>query len=386
MERIIKILTGILASVVCGGEFPAEDVAALSEQELEKLIRLGEKHGLSHMLTFAFSMHPETILENNRKKQMEQNLLLAVFQGEQMGYELENLCKTLEAAGILHIPLKGAVIRNSYPEAWMRTSCDIDILVKEADLQRTLDLLIKKGYQMGEHGRHDVSLYSPTSVHLELHFALVEQGRANGADAVLRSVWEQSQCADGWKYRMEMDDSVYYFYHLAHMAKHVEIGGCGMRTFLDLWILEHQIPHDQEKRTQLLKKGGLLQFADCAKTLAEIWFSGANMDPVSQIFQSFVITGGIYGSDENRVAVQQQKRGGKIQYALSKIFLPYEELSIHYPIVKKHKVLLPAMELCRWCKLLVGGFGRSLSELRLNFNLSQEQIQSAEELLKKIGL
>ncbi|MBO4954226.1 MAG: nucleotidyltransferase family protein, partial [Clostridia bacterium] len=33
------------------------------------------------------------------------------------------------------MPLKGAVIRQYYPEPWMRTSCDIDIHVKKDRLE-----------------------------------------------------------------------------------------------------------------------------------------------------------------------------------------------------------------------------------------------------------
>lgn len=55
--------------------------------------------------------------------------------------ELEQIGKTLEKANIPFILLKGSVIRKYYPESWMRTSCDIDILVNELDLNSAIRLL-----------------------------------------------------------------------------------------------------------------------------------------------------------------------------------------------------------------------------------------------------
>ena len=54
--------------------------------------------------------------------------------------EYENLCSAFEKAQIPFLPLKGSVIRKYYPEAWMRTSCDIDILVHDEDVGRAKEI------------------------------------------------------------------------------------------------------------------------------------------------------------------------------------------------------------------------------------------------------
>ena len=48
-------------------------------------------------------------------------------------------CNALEKAQIPFVPLKGSVIRKYYPEAWMRTSSDIDVLVHKEDVEKTTD-------------------------------------------------------------------------------------------------------------------------------------------------------------------------------------------------------------------------------------------------------
>ena len=55
-------------------------------------------------------------------------IIKAIYRHAQLSYEYVAVCDALETAQIPFIPLKGSVLRKWYPEPWMRTSCDIDIL------------------------------------------------------------------------------------------------------------------------------------------------------------------------------------------------------------------------------------------------------------------
>ena len=112
-------------------------------------------------------------------------------------YEYMRLCDTLETAKIDHLPLKGSIIREYYPESWMRTSCDIDILVHEQDLDRAVQTLCETlGYHTeGEREYHDISLFSPSGIHLELHFNILEN--TERIDGLLSRVWEFSKPIKG---------------------------------------------------------------------------------------------------------------------------------------------------------------------------------------------
>ena len=186
---------------------------------------------------------------------------------------------------------------------------------------------------------------------------------------------------------MMLTDEMFYFYHIAHMAKHFENGGCGIRPFLDLWILEHGVEHDDTKRNVLLEQGGLLTFANAGRQLSAVWFDGAKHNEVTEQMQSYILFGGVYGTLDNRVAVHQNKQGGKIRYIMSRIFMPYDSLKFSYPILNKHKWLTPIMEIRRWLRLLrKDRMKQSLHELNVNKTMSQEQIAGIADLLQKLGL
>ena len=123
---------------------------------------------------------------------------MSVYRNEQIKYAYNQICDIFNNESIPYIPLKGSVIRPYYPEESMRTSCDIDILVREENLKTAIDALVKKGFKCGERHYHDVSLFSEAHVHLELHFNIQEN--IDKLDAVLKDAWQYAKLTDGSKY------------------------------------------------------------------------------------------------------------------------------------------------------------------------------------------
>ena len=103
--------------------------------------------------------------------------------------------------------------------------------------------------------------------------------------------------------------------------------------------------------------------------------------------QSYILSGGVYGVRDNYVSVNQIKRGGKIKYALSRIFLPYNVLKYIYPVIQKHKWLTPVFEVVRWFSLVFGGKLRtSVRELAFNSKIDSDKADETRAFLKEIGI
>ena len=76
-----------------------------------------------------------------------------------------------------------------------------------------------------------------------------------------------------------------------------------------------------------------------------------------------------------------------MKYLFSRVFLPYDSIKFHYPILEKHRWLMPFMQVRRWFKLIfLGGLKRSVNEISINATLSKEQQDSTQQLLKQLGL
>ncbi len=384
-QRTIQILFALLRSAICGMKLTEEERSYYSPELLSDLLKISSKHDLAHLLVFGLKRNELISKENS---DIEKCILKAVYRYERLRYEYENLCTALEKAQIPFLPLKGAVIRNYYPEPWMRTSCDIDILVHSEDLEKAVSYLVRnQHYIEKERATHDVSLFSQAGIHVEIHFDLVEEGRAKNAIDVLQSVWESAALHENSAYWYEMTDAYFYFYHIAHMAKHFENGGCGIRPFIDLWILDHMKDVDISARDELLSQGGLLKFANASRALSEVWFDGKKPDERSLQMQEFLLHGGVYGSTDNRVALQQKKKGGRMGYVLSRIFIPYAKLKRYYPVLEKHRWLMPLMQIRRWFMLLNPDVAKMAKrEMAINGNLAKTKTDEMNSFLDDIGL
>lgn len=348
----------------------------------EELLKLSAKHDLSHLVADALdkqsALGADTVSQALKKQRYR-----AVLRYEQLNYELEAVNQCFAEARLPFIPLKGAVIRAYYPEPWMRTSCDIDILVHPEDVDRAVQLLCDKlGYQYKGKGTHDVSLFAPCGLHVELHFDTVEQGRASKANEVLSHVWEHTE----GEIACRMSDAMFYFYHIAHMAKHVEEGGCGVRSFMDLWLLMHAVEYDKAERRALLESGGLARFAEAAEQLADYWFSGAEPSSFICDLEEFILHGGAYGTVATRTAVHQHKNG-RWKTLWETIIPPYSDLKLQYPVLQTKSWLYPFYVLYRIGTKLQRK-ERKLAGKRLQqmTSVGNEERRSVADLLNGLGL
>ena len=360
----------------------------ITSATLIELFKLSKKHDLVHLIANALEKNKLFSEDQNIKKRFIQERNLAIFRYEQQRYELERICATLENAKISFIPLKGVVIREYYPEPWMRTSCDIDILVQEKELDKAADMLCEElGYKKEDkRSANELSLYTDSGVHLELHYDLTE-GNKYGAE-ILSNVWKYALLKENNNHHYLLTNEFFYYYHIAHMVKHFENGGCGVRTFLDLWLINKYVSFNEEKSEELLKESGFLQFEQASKKLAGVWFNQLDLDELTSRLADYILVGGIYGSIQNMVSIQQAKKGGKVKYILSRIFISNKELKIKYPILQKRPYLIPFYHVKRWIKPLTQKESnkRSMGVLTETSSVKSEDKKSKEKLLADLGL
>ncbi len=388
MATLTETMMNTIAMEVCGKQVDSESFRALSEEELKKLFTLSKRHDVAHIVGNAL-IKCGALPDGEIKKAFEKEVFTAIYRYEKLNYEMGEIRRALTEAGIMFLPLKGTVIRKFYPAPWQRTSCDIDVLVREEDLKRAIFVLESSAEYVRESkniGGHDAQLLSKSGMRLELHYNLLGDEVVGSSAAFFKDIWNYAEAADGTS-ELSLTDGAYYCYHIAHMAKHFVYGGCGVRTVLDVWILNHKLVFDENERRKLLDKCGLGTFASYVEQLAEIWFGDRPHNDTTEGLEYFVLKGGVYGTVENRVYVQRNKEGGKFRFFLSRIWLPYDVLKFQYPVLKKHKGLLPIYEIRRWFRLLSKGRAKScLGELKISSKSGDENVMKMQKLLEDLKL
>ena len=388
-QTVPNTLFALLRTAVCGAPLPDFGGEPLPEELVRQIWALDKRHDMAHLAGEVLLREQLLPPDSPEAAGFERQRTTAVFRYAQLNAELERICAVLERAEIPHLPLKGSVLRRLYPEPWMRTSCDIDVLVRREQLEAAADALVAQlSYRKEALSSHDLPLFSPGGVHLELHYDLIEERMDERAAGALLTVWESASLQAGCRYRYEMSDEMFYFYHIAHMAKHFQNGGCGIRPLLDLWILDNRVtPRNPAARDALLEQGGLLPFATAARQLSHVWFDGAQPDDLTRQMEQFILFGGVYGTEQNRITVQHDRKGGKLRYILSRIFMPYDSLVFLYPVLRKHKWLLPVCEVRRWLRLLQPARAkRTMRELHTSQHIDRQQVESTAAMMRRLGL
>lgn len=386
--NIFKLFFSLLRSEIISFSLLDNKKNLITPESLLDLYKLSKTHDLAHLL--ANALDKNGLLDDSdlsKKFRMERNL--AVYRYEQMQYELDEFCNILEGEKIEFIPLKGSVIRKYYPEPWMRTSCDIDILVRQDQIKNVVDILTKKyGYTYAIQTQHDYSLYSPSGVHIELHFILIFHDKTG--DEFTKRVWESAVNEDGYLYKKKMPDDLFFTYHIAHMAQHVlEGGGCGIKPFIDTLIIQDKMGITLEQSKEALERCGLYTFAQKVVQLSKYWFYGEEIDDTLQEFERYVLNGGVYGTLDNKISVGASRKKGRLGYILKRLFVPYRSLCLLYPSLKKCPILFPFYQVRRWFRLLkkngvkVSG---AVRELKGVSEVDKETQVKMDKMLQDLGL
>ncbi len=387
MKQTLEKVFFALLGYELGKELSNETKNLITQDILKPLYVLSKKHDLAHLICDALDKNGFLIEGNDVKKVYENERLIAIYRHEQLTYESQKVFDALEYLNIPYIPLKGVILKKLYKEEWMRTSVDVDVLIQQSNLNKVAEYLVSQcNFKQDAVGAYDAIFVSPNGFHIEMHFDLITEYDNKDAHNLLSNVWDFA-FRQGESYRYELQDDCFYYYHLAHMARHFIDGGCGVRPFLDVWVLNNLTSYNKEKRYKFLEKGNLINFANACETLTSIWFNNGEHTKETLLFQEYVLQGGVYGTTDNKIVINQGKKGSKFKYLLSRIFMPYSELKERYPILKKHKVLYPFMLIRRCFDIIFKKDTKRIkSEISKNNSVNKNQQRDIKNLINYLGL
>ena len=286
MRTCSQLLLYLLTCAIRGESADAVLSTPMSDAEINDVYQLAEKHDLAHLIGVA--LERAEAKDKQRYKPFFSASIKAAYRYEWLRGEQEKIFDLLEQKGIPYIPLKGAVIRALYPEPWHRTSCDVDILIPEERLEEALAAFESDlAYTRGRRGVYDVSLTAPNGVHLELHFDI------HGEYVDRSEFWADARQVTARDYQFALSTEMLILAHIAHMAKHFVSGGCGVRPFLDLWLMKEKLQYDAKKLSQMLDSHHLSEFGEVVFGIVSVWFDQKAPTETEMMAQDIILFGGV---------------------------------------------------------------------------------------------
>lgn len=358
----------------------------LTDVNLEALFSLSKSHDLSHIVYYELNKRIDH-WEGDIYRKFKQQYDLALFRHIKREITIEQIRAILEDAKIPFVFLKGVVLMDYYPESWMRTSSDIDVLVHKKDHFNACKAFANAGMTW-LHNDYNCSVYETVErYHVELHHTLNEAEYRPDIATILDKVWNYSSPKQAEHEEYTMHDDMFYFSLIVHAFKHLSHGGCGVRFFLDLWILDHMENADIVGRSKLIEQAKLSAFDLQSKLLANHWLSGLADNSTISDYENYVLLGGVYGTVVQDIAFRKIKRTTGLRYYLSRVFLPYKAMSFSYPIIRKFPVILPFCWIVRWFSLFNPQKRRkALDEIRIERATDQDATNRIKALIEKLEL
>lgn len=361
-----------------------------TEEVWENIYRLSQFHKIQSLIFHAVQKlpkeqrPPESIL----KKIQQAGSLEIARDTVQKAAQME-LLTAFEKAGIAVLPLKGFLIKQFYPDTSMRMMADLDILFPVEKEKETEGVLTALGY-VCEHkdSHHSVYMRHPF-MNIEMHYNMI--GNDSLLDAYYDNIWERLEIEPGMSYIYRLKWEDFYIFMIAHLAKHFQGGGSGIRSVIDVQQFLNKMEEklDWKYINEELRKIELTQFEQHMRNLTAIWFGGEKETEFYAQLREFIQNSGIYGTLKNlgvQRAVRAGRKGwkGKMQMWLNVIFLPYKEMKMQYPYLLKCPVLLPIAWIQRFFRTI---FLRRKKAKRIlsSMNAERDVVKAHQELFEKLG-
>ncbi len=199
IERAIKARELLLAAIRPGGQVGGAGLfAAATPADWRELLRLARAHQIEALLyegirALGVAIAPE----------IAQSLRMAHFgsagRNGRIFHRLSRVLESFHDARVPVIPLKGAYLaQHVYANIAFRPMCDVDLLVREEDLRRTEDLLLKLGFDKRnmlveaiDEANHFVYTHPEHDLCIEVHWGLIPV--TSGIRVDIDGVWQRSR-------------------------------------------------------------------------------------------------------------------------------------------------------------------------------------------------
>ncbi len=379
-DLLIKIIASVLL------ERPLEEAVknSITNEKILELYNLSKPQDLAHILHIALCRNNLLDNEFHASALLQRQEIMALYRYETMKYESDRIYNVLYKNNIPFVPLKGAYIRKFYPEEYMRTSCDVDVFVKKEHARRACQVICNElSYTETERSSHDIALHNQKGdFHVELHFSLI-MGELDKADEFLENAWDYVDTSIDSSKGAKLTNEFFFTYFIAHTAKHFMHGGCGIRPFMDLYLIRKNMQFDENVLSLYLDKSGMTKFTKGAIELSQAWFGDKEHTNVSSTMQDFLFESGVYGSQENFVAMRKVQNKGLV----NRLFLPYKQMKRFFPKLEKMPVLLPYYWGVRLVNVITSGRTmRTINEIQTTTSMSEDKVNAMKALCNELGM
>lgn len=252
-----------------------------------------------------------------------------------------------------HIFLKGSSLQDLYPDRNLRLLGDIDVLVREKDINKAIKVFKENGFIFDERADHHIS-FKYKNLEIELHHRIVEYNHP--LYHFFKEPFANASVEDNHTYALDNDYNLVFI--ISHYLKHLR-NGSGLRSLCDIYLMMLKKEINIDKVYQIFIDNGYEKFFICVLSAIDIIFAYRPFEfensPYAEELISYSLNSGIHGFGANNDYIKNRQVSvtkNRFVYLLKTWFVPIKVLFSYYPWTKSI-ILIPFGYIARLFHLLI---------------------------------
>ena len=352
-EQLLSLLT-----IAIHGGVPAYET--FSSMNGEELFNLALQQDVYSILYTTLNKYREELkLDEQIMRRWKEATLYMAARQMMMINGIRTILVLFESNGIPVISLKGLVLKQLYSQPELRNMSDIDLLIDEKNIEKSIELLSTQGYlpkskDLNNPRYMHIVMEKSGSFSVELHRTLWHPTIMKTKDDQiwLNHIWQNKRLVtmEGFQFNaLSLEDELINL--IVHLARHVMESGAQLRQLCDfvLFIKCYRNMLDFEYVDQTIKSMELYTFYQNLFTTCHM-FLGLTIPINNDILdKSEILINLIYSSLTNKQAIDKSKSWRTI--SSSNTFACYNKvlislvsgLDIGLQFIRKIKVILKSI-------------------------------------------
>jgi len=373
----VKELLKIISCFINNTEYKSDE--NINEEHLYKLAK---HHNVSNFLVNWANKNCQT---EKVKNDILTDYNTQIIKDTNENIELENILKKFEETQIKTLIVKGVIMKDVYPQSYMRQMCDIDIMIQEKDFKKASKIMADlKFNEFYDHEKHLVFTKEPFII-IEMHRKLIPGGDVSSK--YFNDIWPNCIKYNNYEnvYKMDINDA--YIFCIIHLIRHFRYAGIEIRDVLDVYLYYEKFKNDFDynKLNQKFEEFEAKEFEENIRKIAYKWFEEDENTEFNEV-EKFIFKG---QSIDNNINYGTHENNGKEKYILRLFFPEFKIMREKYPILKKAPILLPATWIARLFKDIFSKettVKARLDTIKKIQNVNQDDVDKIHKIYKKLGI
>ena len=360
-----------------------QDLDVNDDIDEKKLYQLAKVNNLSNFLQ---NWSQKYCKSEEIRNQIYEDYVAQIVKDTNQNIETEKILNALEKNHIKTLVVKGVLMKDLYPQNYMRQMSDIDILVDVNNFKKATQIMENMNYQKYYNHEKHLIFSKPPFIFVELHRKLVLKKDMIGYE-YFDDIWPLCIKYNNYEniYQFDLDHA--YIFCIVHLLIHFKFTGIKVKDVLDVYVYNETYKDvlNYDKLSQIFKRLEIQDFAENIKNIAYKWFGTDKIEDFNEV-EKFILKG---SNLNNRVNYSIGENNGKFKFLIRLLFPEMKIMQEKFPVLKKFPPLLPFM----WITRIIRDIGSEGFSLKTKFNTIKlikeadpKDIQKIKDIYDKLGV